>query len=576
MSKLRISGDTSGYYDLNVPDIAGTNTIELDRVIVADASGNVGIGRSPTAGYKLDIEANNQRSRLLGTTGYVVSEVTNNGGSISMGKENSTGGGFMSTTGAYDSVLVSQGAVNMVFATNNTERMRISSTGNVGIGTTAPAHKLHIKSTAHDEPIALFEADTSTGGDVSIRLEGGAVGNPDEIYIEFSDKDDASNSFAIGLDDDASKLFFGYGVLGTMNGHNQMVLQSNGNVGIGTSSPSATLHIKSSSSNPVILFEENTGQTQTAKIEFDQAAQNTLTLSTQYQSATNANRIIISPAEQPAIIVRGGSQTGSGAGSSKSYGYTSNTAFGGPKWATWTESIMTPDGGQQEVRIIEDHTGRWILAGRFAANAQTSIQGVWSSVRGLSTSTGQDVTAFSADFGSSYPTECRYIGATDWTNYYNTRTIDFIHGIPTGRPWKSFMSNGNATGMGQVTGAVGGAKNGWTCRGAYDGFGRWSNPNYLYHKMSDVGAAIVHSENAFINPVANAFNWETNGDAKITVNGTGLDYSGQDADASSGFGNDDELVGFYDEWPALISNFASSTYQTYSSAVWVMIKMGGI
>ena len=34
MSSIRISGDTSGYYDLSVPAVAGTNTIELNRVII--------------------------------------------------------------------------------------------------------------------------------------------------------------------------------------------------------------------------------------------------------------------------------------------------------------------------------------------------------------------------------------------------------------------------------------------------------------------------------------------------------------------------------------------------------------
>lgn len=89
---------------------------------------------------------------------------------------------------------------------------------------------LHVLGTGSKEPIAVFEA----ANDVSIRLLGGVSANPEEIYIEFTDRDDASNSFAIGLDDDASKLQFGYGTLGTMNAHTQMTLQSDGKFGIGT------------------------------------------------------------------------------------------------------------------------------------------------------------------------------------------------------------------------------------------------------------------------------------------------------------------------------------------------------
>lgn len=44
MSSIRVSGNTSGYYDLTVPDVAGTNTIALDKVLTTDSNGNVGIG----------------------------------------------------------------------------------------------------------------------------------------------------------------------------------------------------------------------------------------------------------------------------------------------------------------------------------------------------------------------------------------------------------------------------------------------------------------------------------------------------------------------------------------------------
>ena len=38
MSTIRVSGDTSGYYDLTVPSSAGTNTIDLSKLVVRDAN----------------------------------------------------------------------------------------------------------------------------------------------------------------------------------------------------------------------------------------------------------------------------------------------------------------------------------------------------------------------------------------------------------------------------------------------------------------------------------------------------------------------------------------------------------
>ena len=137
------------------------------------------------------------------------------------------------------------------------------------------------------------------------------------------------------------------------------------------------------------------------------------------------------------------------------------------------------------------------------------------------------------------------------------------------------MSNGVATGMGQVVG-TGSSKYGWTARGAYDGFGRWSNPNYQYHRIADVGnGGMIHSQTAFRTPTNNAFNWNITSDAKVSVDGTGLTYSGQDTTLTSGFGSDDANDNkFFDTWPTLSNNMISSS--NYTSAVWVLIKMAGI
>jgi hypothetical protein len=205
----------SKYYQLSGNHIfdyaaSGTsgNTVTFSEAMRIDSSGRVGIGRSPSSGYKLDIEANNQRSRLLGTTGYVASEVTNNGGSVTLAKENSSGGGFMPTTGAYDSVLVSQGSVNMVFGTNNTERMRIESGGALLV-------------TSND-------IKSSISGTYYLSGANGTAGNPS--YVTYSFVDDANTGmYRSGAD----TLNFATG------GSERMRIDSSGVVGIGASSPSS-------------------------------------------------------------------------------------------------------------------------------------------------------------------------------------------------------------------------------------------------------------------------------------------------------------------------------------------------
>ena len=252
------------------------------------------------------------------------------------------------------------------------------------------------------------------------------------------------------------------------------------------------------------------------------------------------------------------------------------------KWgATYTESVYTPNGGVQTIRIFEDALGKWVAVGYFAAAAYSSIQGTWSSVRGGPTGLGQsETTEFSADWGDSYPTEVRYLSATDFNNFQETKTIDFIHGVPRGRPWKQFFNNAHripdggtdvsSSLMGRVQGPVGSLKNGWECRGAYDGFGRWHNPDYTHHRMSD-STNINCADTAFTTATSNHFNWEVASDAKISVHHSNS-YSGQDGISSAGFGNDDNIEAQFDDYPTDRSNFQSTTNNS-TSAVYVLIKL---
>jgi hypothetical protein len=172
------------------------------------------------------------------------------------------------------------------------------------------------------------------------------------------------------------------------------------------------------------------------------------------------------------------------------------------------------------------------------------------------------------------------MGASDFKNFNETKTIDFIHGVPVGRPWKNFFNNAHripdggtpvsASLMGKVQGSVGALKNGWECRGAYDGRGRWHNPSYTHHRMSD-DTSINCADTAFTTPTSNHFNWNSASDAKISVHNS-LDYSGQDGLTSAAFGRDDTVVAFFDDYPTTRSNMQSST-NNYGTAVYVLMKL---
>jgi hypothetical protein len=237
----------------------------------------------------------------------------------------------------------------------------------------------------------------------------------------------------------------------------------------------------------------------------------------------------------------------------------------GSQYSTWTETVQTINGGSQTVRILEDCYGRWVLAGRFAADAAVSIASVFSSVRGLSTALDQNTTAFSADFGDTYPSEVRVLGATDFSRWRDTRTIDFVYKSPSGRPWKNFFNGNSTTGdvlMSQV------ARYGFAIAGSYDGFGRWNNPLVTEIGLSDI--AYVCPTAAFTTATANAFNFNTADDAKLlTIHSGGI--ATQDGNSTTGFGRDDNVIGFFDVFPSTSSNFVAG--RTFSSAIWILLKL---
>jgi hypothetical protein len=181
-----------------------------------DTSGNVGIGTSSPA-KKFEVRGTDAAARFRGSSIQYLDITATSGGTVNLDANNG----------------------EFAVSVNNTERMRITSAGDVGIGTSSPSYKLDVVGNANT-PITSASQNSNSGVSATARFLAISDGGNAQIAAcstGYTDVTGAADSMLLNANSMSNGMVFG------IDGVIRMKLDSSGNLGIGTSSPNGSLTV---------------------------------------------------------------------------------------------------------------------------------------------------------------------------------------------------------------------------------------------------------------------------------------------------------------------------------------------
>jgi hypothetical protein len=237
MIQANVDSDVRLYYDSAVKlsttasgiDVQGSMTVDTDTLYVDSTNNRIGIGTiSPSANLEIDAGSATGTHLQITTTGSGHNfDMIDSGGTARI----RNAGGVLRIDADFNNETADS---RIQFDVDGTERMRIDSSGRVGIGIDSPSAALDVNGTIEvtDDggggQINNVFTNSGTAGNDNVTLRVKIGGSTARSMIQFADTDDTNvGQIDYDHDDDAMKF--------TVNASEEMIIKD-GDILIGTSS----------------------------------------------------------------------------------------------------------------------------------------------------------------------------------------------------------------------------------------------------------------------------------------------------------------------------------------------------